>query len=97
MRWSLSPKWNETFETPLLHLTGGVLFEIWDHDDVGSHKMLGRFEISLQDIPTGVESTHETALEKGSSKIEPRGSVSYTILITVACLYAILLPLTTLL
>ena len=85
VRFSLSPVWNYTVTVPLLHLSYSVIMEIWDHDDIGEHDIMGQIEIDLSSLPTtDVAVEIESPLERAHhSAIKPRGTVTYSVRIKV--------------
>jgi Ca2+-dependent lipid-binding protein len=85
IRFSLSPEWKEEFQIPLLHLFSIITFEIWDHDEVRPHKMLGKVELRVEMLPIdGEAAIYESGLQKGESYIEPRGKLFYSASIKVS-------------
>jgi Ca2+-dependent lipid-binding protein len=84
IRFTLSPEWREEFQIPLLHLFSIVTFEIWDHDEVRAHKMLGKVELHVEILPIdGEPAIYESGLQKGETYIEPRGKLFYSASIKV--------------
>lgn len=85
VRFSLNPEWNHAIEIPLLHISNSLTFEIWDHDDVGSHDVLGTFEVNLSEFPSNTQSDLECKLEQfPTSRIKARGSVTFSIYVKVS-------------
>jgi hypothetical protein len=84
IRFTLSPEWKEEFHIPLLHLFSLVTLEIWDHDEVRPHKMLGKVELRVEMLPIdGAPVIYESGIQKGESNIAPRGLLFYSASIQV--------------
>lgn len=76
-RWTVNPTWNETFTVPLLHLKHRLVIEVWDHDSMGSHDILGMIELDLSTMPSNSEVKKSLNLERASKKIKPRGVLHF--------------------
>lgn len=84
IRFTLSPVWNYQVEFPLLHLSNKITLEVFDHDDIGNHDLLGQFEIDVSLLPMDTLIDEERALETApNGTIKPRGTISYSIFVKV--------------
>lgn len=85
-RFTLAPEWKESFRIPLLHLYHNVTLELWDHDELRPHKMLGKVEFRVDSIPIDGDEpiVFESNIQKGESNIEPCGTLFYSVAIKVS-------------
>jgi Ca2+-dependent lipid-binding protein len=62
---------------PLLHLKHPLRIEVWDHDAVGDHDILGKVDLDLTTLLPNAKIIKKLNLERASANIKPRGILDF--------------------
>ena len=50
---TLNPNWNVTFEIPITVATGGIQFQVFDYENLGSNKAIGVADVAIASMASG--------------------------------------------